>query len=382
MMQAGILPGIMGKPTAPTETSAAPASKPEKSAAKTVDELTEYCKELSKRENMGELSSLSGSEESDSEKPFHHPFQVKDRPSFISLNIKNAVQLPLKTLQERTVEQSQLRIQFPVSSGQQHRKTESEWVPVSPKKTEEKKTTVLKAIEAPKPIETPSKPSNEVIDIGTLVSERLAAMRKKHDSEQNHYIDPTYGWNNVLPGQYTGDTGVRLLTPQQLASGAQAWARKDQLQTATPVRSGMGMALLQKMGWKPGEGLGKNKEGCQEPLQLEVKMDRKGLVAAEEVRSRRPPPTVAQPRAPKATPVTLEGKHPVSLLTEYCSKRHFGAPHFELCLESGPDHKKDFLFKVRVNGLEYTPGAASPNKKQARAEAASVCLKALGVLLS
>lgn len=49
---------------------------------------SEYCKELSKRENMGELSSLSGSEESDSEKPFHHPFQVKDRPSFISLNIK------------------------------------------------------------------------------------------------------------------------------------------------------------------------------------------------------------------------------------------------------------------------------------------------------
>lgn len=38
----------------------------------------------------------------------------------------------------------------------------------------------------------------------------------------------------------------------------------------------MGMTLLQKMGWKPGEGLGKNKEGCQEPLQLEVKMDRKG----------------------------------------------------------------------------------------------------------
>ena len=51
---------------------------------------------------------------------------------------------------------------------------------------------------------------------------------------------------------------------------------QDQLQTAKPVGSGMGMTLLQKMGWKPGEGLGKNKEGCQEPLQLEVKMDRKG----------------------------------------------------------------------------------------------------------
>ena len=47
--------------------------------------------------------------------------------------------------------------------------------------------------------------------------------------------------------------------------------------SARPVQSGMGMALLQKMGWKPGEGLGKNKEGVQTPLQLEVKLDRKGV---------------------------------------------------------------------------------------------------------
>jgi hypothetical protein len=38
----------------------------------------------------------------------------------------------------------------------------------------------------------------------------------------------------------------------------------------------MGMALLQKMGWRPGEGLGKNKEGTLEPLKLEIKMDKKG----------------------------------------------------------------------------------------------------------
>lgn len=38
------------------------------------------------------------------------------------------------------------------------------------------------------------------------------------------------------------------------------------------------MTLLQKMGWQPGEGLGKNKEGTLEPLRLEVKMDKKGFV--------------------------------------------------------------------------------------------------------
>jgi len=36
----------------------------------------------------------------------------------------------------------------------------------------------------------------------------------------------------------------------------------------------------------------------------------------------------------------------VSLLVELCSKRRWGAPQFELCFECGPDHMKNFLFKV------------------------------------
>lgn len=36
------------------------------------------------------------------------------------------------------------------------------------------------------------------------------------------------------------------------------------------------MFLLQKMGWKHGEGLGKHSEGSKEPLLLDIKMDRKG----------------------------------------------------------------------------------------------------------
>lgn len=43
------------------------------------------------------------------------------------------------------------------------------------------------------------------------------------------------------------------------------------------------MALLQKMGWRPGEGLGKNKEGALEPLQLEVKLDKKGLISEQDI---------------------------------------------------------------------------------------------------
>lgn len=44
---------------------------------------------------------------------------------------QNSVPLPIKSTQERTTE---LRIQFPVSSGQHHRKNENEWIPVQTKK--------------------------------------------------------------------------------------------------------------------------------------------------------------------------------------------------------------------------------------------------------
>ena len=56
--------------------------------------------------------------------------------------------MPIKSTQERT---SELRLQFPVSSGQLHRKSENEWVPVSPKKPPE-------PVPPPKVAETPAAP--------------------------------------------------------------------------------------------------------------------------------------------------------------------------------------------------------------------------------
>lgn len=74
----------------------------------------------------------------------------------------------------------------------------------------------------------------------------------------------------------------KFLTPSELLTGPQAWAKKDQLKTATALQGGMGMHLLQRMGWSPGEGLGKYKEGGTEPLALDIKMDKKGLASTSE----------------------------------------------------------------------------------------------------
>lgn len=144
----------------------------------------------------------------------------------------------------------------------------------------------------------------------------------------------------------------------------------------------MGMQLLQKMGWTPGQGLGKEGTGTLQPLLLEVKLDTRGLTSKEEVSSRHAKnlkPQRLGRRGP--APLVSGGKHPVSLLGEYCSKQKLGPPEYNLCFECGPDHKKNFLFKVKVAGVEYQPAVASANKKQAKADAAQLALQKLGIVI-
>ncbi|KAF4520252.1 hypothetical protein B566_EDAN010718 [Ephemera danica] len=128
MIQAGIITG----------DASTVAANPDGKGGKTVAELTEYCKQLVKS-GSGSSDDDSDISLSDGEGPtesfIHHPFTLKDRPNAIILNIRNSTQLPTRSMQEKAAETSKMRsLQFPVSSGQQHRS--SEWVPVSPKKDE------------------------------------------------------------------------------------------------------------------------------------------------------------------------------------------------------------------------------------------------------
>ncbi|CAG9827060.1 unnamed protein product [Diabrotica balteata] len=442
MMKSGSLPAALTLgPQAQEKVIAAI-----KSGGKTIEELTDFCKTLSRKEELGELSSLSEGDDSDSDtdKPFHHPFQIKDRPTSITMNIKNSVPLPVKTAFERT---SELRIQFPVSSGQHHRKGE-EWMPVSPpsaKKLDGLPPSAVTAVATstasinttstsgiPLPLEPPPAPpviqspekiplptvspatpsllavrsdkiptipappnappgpqvfptpaSKVAVDIGSIISQRLSAMRKLQENPNDvQALTEVYKSNKEMQswatskqqlGQFTGSTGAQILSQAELSSGYQAWAKKDQLQTAAPVSGGMGMHLLQKMGWKPGEGLGKDRTGTLEPLLLEVKLDKKGLVANEEQKHKKKPKIQGSIK-------NFLGKHPVSLLGEYASKKKLGAPQYILEFECGPDHKKNFLFKVVLNGVEYKPNVAANNKKEAKAAAASMCLQQIGLL--
>ncbi|XP_045536011.1 protein Son isoform X2 [Papilio machaon] len=242
------------------------------SGGKSVDELTDFCKHLSKKEALGELSSVSSNDDDMSENEdtlaFHHPFLVKEKAPIV-MNIRGGAPLPVKTSLLPVVNKEELRLQFPVSSGSQHREKASEWVPVSPKRDmqvaklnskpaapksilpaiEPSKNDVL-ALPAPPPSTTYTKsfttssqlppipalpaPGPQVyppgveppkLDMAAIVCQKLLMIRK--EQEENELNTTTgFGWSKEALGQFTGSTGAQILTPRELASGTQAWAKK------------------------------------------------------------------------------------------------------------------------------------------------------------
>ncbi|KAK3098793.1 hypothetical protein FSP39_023165 [Pinctada imbricata] len=396
-----------------------------KSGGKSINELTDYCKRISSKSKRDDSSSSEDerSVRSDDEEFIHHPFKVKDASSSIVMNIRDSKPLPIQTPQEKLQQQAQLRLTFPVSSGSTHRMKESEWVPVQKTTATATKpsstatvattdsaattstTTSSSAVPAttvtasnsavPEPPPPPAvRPEDKVfpdppqqnLDISAIISERLSAFKKlkqnPHDLDAMKNIAKAqekasmWAQSKHLPGKFIGSTGANILSQEELMGPdkkRQAWAKKDQFVRAAPLKSGIGMALLQKMGWKEGEGLGKNNEGSLEPLSLDFKTDRKGLTSTGEN---------AKKMMPGKAPVVrdLSGKHPVSALVELCNKRRWGAPDFQLIHESGPDHKKHFLYKVIVHNVAYQPAVASNTKKVAKAAAATACLQELGLV--
>ncbi|XP_055905382.1 protein Son [Eupeodes corollae] len=458
---------------------------------KTVQDLTNFCKKLSKGENYDDLSEFSSDEQSDVDKQgnakaFHHPFVLKDREPIV-MHIKNATPIAPKTADQKKA----ITMQFPVSSGQQHRLTEG-WVPVPAKEPKPPtpppsvaKQVLSKPIGVPKnvfqkqlpvveqqpafkpaaaneiatnvaesvattpredlitvppylppivpPIAPPIAPliaplisppivppvapvvameTSQVapapaifpvaasnMDVSTIISQRLSAMRRLQENPMDcEAIKMMYtsqkemtSWasSKNMPGQFTGSTGANILSARELTKGTQAWARKDQLTSTVPVSGGMGMHLLKKMGWKPGEGLGREKTGSLQPLLLDVKLDKRGLVADEEVNNGIRQQQAANPSKRKkntnngsqaTAKQAIDSKHPVCLLNELSSKRKWTPPMYELVLDEGPSHSKLFVFSVNVNGQVFNPGTGGNTKKEAKMLTAKFCLQQMGVL--
>jgi len=260
-----------------------------RAGGKTIAELTAFCKKLQEEKETDDNSNGKVDEtEQEEAQPVttHHPFLVKEKPDFtippviFPVNM-NKPSLPL-------VDSSKpLPQQFPVSCGSKHREKESG----------DNEVSVVADVDG-SVIQTQPQPEVfaqvplEKFDISDLVAKRMEAQRRlqaePNDIEALLMLQEVQmkmqNWcqSNVKPGQFTGELVKNLLPKEHLKGGFQAWAKKDMFHNLTPVSGGIGMKLLEKMGWKPGQVIGKRGEGCAEPIALTVKIDRKGLSAGKE----------------------------------------------------------------------------------------------------
>ncbi|XP_075950452.1 SON DNA and RNA binding protein b isoform X1 [Anarhichas minor] len=373
-----------------------------------IKEFTDKCKMIVDSKGELPVAMPHVSDEEDDGKPFGGSALREQKA--ISFSINNT------TVRPAVRSDAGMAKEFPVSSGSQHRKKEGEalgaygeWVPVD--KTADKAAAASRKALTTVPIATATSSSGETmttpvvpevveqpelepdndsvfpdpllqpVDISQAVTERIKAQRRLAEnpydvnaicmlSRAQEQVD-AWAQSNTVPGLFTGSTGAQVLTSEELSTGGpQAWLKKDQFLRAAPVSGGVGEFLMRKMGWKTGEGLGRNREGTVEPIIIDFKVDRKGLVAEGEKPQKQTGGLVVTK--------DLMGKHPVSALIELCNKRRIMQPDFVMVHHSGPDHRKNFLFKVTVNGVDYQPQTASPNKKHAKAMAATVALQALG----
>nr|XP_020444185.1 protein SON-like isoform X1 [Monopterus albus] len=399
------LPSITNKPPAlPAQPNTTALEELKKKVAKqansiSIKEFTDKCKMIVDSKGELPVAVPHVSDEEDDGKPFGgSAFQEQKA---ISFNINNT------TLRPVVRSDAGMAKEFPVSSGSQHRKKEGEalgaygeWVPVD--KTADKPAAAPRKVLTTVPTATTTSSSGETeaeaveqsdndsvfpdpvlqpVDISQAVTERIRAQRRLAEnpydisaicmlSRAQEQVD-AWAQSNTVPGLFTGSTGAQVLSSEELStSGPQAWLKKDQFLKAAPVSGGVGELLMRKMGWKTGEGLGRNREGTVEPIIIDFKVDRKGLVAEGEKPQKQTGGLVVTK--------DLMGKHPVSALIELCNKRRIMQPDFIMVHHSGPDHRKNFLFKVAVNGIDYQPQTPSPNKKHAKAMAATVALQALG----
>uniref|UniRef100_A0A915AM85 Protein SON n=1 Tax=Parascaris univalens TaxID=6257 RepID=A0A915AM85_PARUN len=383
-------------------------SDPREASGQSVDQLVDFCQKLQRsqekaeRREKGEQVSSDDEEiiipkkrKTDDDTDFmKHPFALKSSVP-ITINIAKSVPVLTKVPAQQTLEDSQLRICYPVSSGQEHREKDatnvstpleggSYLLPPPPpppvllpvaETTSSPPTSFLSCLPPPPPPPELSPVDNSTADVAsTSALPAVNAMSHNDALSLEPAVLPKTPANvgKVLAKRVQAKKRLSEnpndIEAMQMLSDADA---QDLFKCASRVTGGMGHKLMQKMGWTPGEGLGKDRDGPLEPLTLDVKSDRKGLVSSDEIHSSK--------KSHGVVSMEVAGKHPVSMLMELCSKKHWSPPQFT-CIESGPSNNRRFTWKAVVNGVEYEPIASSASKKTGKAQVCAVVLQSLGLM--
>ncbi|KAI6225871.1 G-patch domain-containing protein [Aphelenchoides besseyi] len=215
------------------------------------------------------------------------------------------------------------------------------------------------------------------LSIGGLVSRRARLVKELNLDKENHQLRLEISDIDLklsLWAKTTSETSAHFgasavmtqeIEPRPVANSI--WATKDTLRNAPELKGGIGAHLLQRMGWRPGQGLGRDLNGPVMPLILDIKADRKGLQSQRDK---------AAPRREQAA--NLNGRNPITVIMEYCAKQKYPPPLFAP-IEDGPPNQRRFGCKAVLNGIEYDAATASSNKKAAKAQVCFIMCQALGL---
>jgi len=130
--------------------------------------------------------------------------------------------------------------------------------------------------------------------------------------------------------------------------------------------------LMEKMGWKQGEGLGKYGQGRTDPIIPTVKNNRKGLMSSEEKAQQK---SISNKKGTQKT--NREAKNPVCILKEMAEKKKWNAPEYKLI--STDNINLPWLFSVTLNEEEVQPSIGSTGKRLAKQIAAAAWLRHKGL---
>uniref|UniRef100_A0A915D4C3 G-patch domain-containing protein n=1 Tax=Ditylenchus dipsaci TaxID=166011 RepID=A0A915D4C3_9BILA len=316
--------------------------------------------------------------------------------SSIKLNIPNATCLPIKTSRERWTEACVDKPDPPLISA---------FIPVKKSESVEKqshrapanklsrsyidestaKDSAMGSFKS-KRSEFATHPVHDVNDKQSTYYAQICALQQKWEQgrakvadfpvssgyQHREIIDRECVYTERLPKRWQQSIpNPRILSAYELRPDfpwLEAWATNKNLKDR-PCLDGQnkGLKLLQNMGWKSGQGLGKENQGPVDPLDLKLKLDRKGLSSAADKKLGK-----------KESVLMKDGRNPVSVLLEYCQRRHIDLPSFT-CMEVELPNGKGFLWRAIFNGLEYEPSLPSSNKKAGKAQVCLVILKAISV---
>ena len=295
----------------------------------------------------------------------------------------------------------ELRLKYPVSSGKDHFKFNEKYFYESGSSSRHKRSSESSRSSKTKPPKSvfPEKPVNKS-EMKQLVKRKNnlkeQVQKNRYDTEAQvelHEVERKLSDLKAAcrkPGIFTGAIELRPMSIVALDV-----PDPDNLTVAKPDmftyshnflhdHKTLGFKLLKDMGWIPGKGLGKIStntalHGSAQaekvnlfPADLKFSTeDKLGLCGAEEEMGSG---LLYNQLA------TMDGKNPVSVLAEHCRVNNWGFPIYEMMGESGPLHKRAFHYKVRVNNVDYVPHTGSSSKKQAKADAATGALFALGLI--